>query len=110
MMIFTARQADGCKDPIRPFAKFCACQTLRAVNQGQLDVFSRGGARQQIKILEHETELVIPDIGEPISVQTRDVCAVQNISACRRPIATNSPRLISIDTPRTAGTSISPVR
>ena len=31
---------------------------------------------------------MIPDIGEPISVQTRDVCAVQNISACRRPIET----------------------
>jgi hypothetical protein len=62
------------------------CQTLRAVNQGQLDVFSRGSAWQQIKILEHESDLAIPDIGEPISIETGDVCAVQNVVACGGPV------------------------
>src|SRR5206468_1568386 len=86
MMVFATCEADGCKDTIRPYAKFRVCQTLRAVNQGQLDVFSRRSAWQQIKILDHESDLAVPDIGEPISIETRDVCSVQNVVARGGPV------------------------
>src|ERR1043166_10033458 len=79
MMIFAARETDGCKDAIRPFTKFSDCQMLRAVNQGQLDVLSRGGSRKQVKILEDEADLAITDVGELISIQLGNVGAVQNI-------------------------------
>jgi hypothetical protein len=59
---------------------------LRAVNQRQLDVLSRGGARQQIKILEDEADLAIPDIGKLVSVQSGNIGAVQNIMTRSRSI------------------------
>jgi hypothetical protein len=87
-MIFAASKANGCKDAIRPFTKLCVRQMLRAINQGQLDILPCGGARQQIKILEDEADLAIPDIGELISIQSRNICAVQDVMTRRRPVET----------------------
>src|SRR4030095_47491 len=87
-MIFAASKANGCKDAIRPFTKLCVCQMLRAINQGPLDILPRGGSREQVKILEDEAYLAIPDIGELISIQSRNVCAVQDIMTRRRSVET----------------------
>src|SRR6266436_3534422 len=87
-MIFASCEADGSKNAIRSFTKFCVCQLLCAVNQGQLDILACGGARQQIKILEHETDLAIPDISESISIQPGNICAVQDIMTRRGPVET----------------------
>src|SRR6266498_1404402 len=87
-MIFAACEADRFEDTISFFAKFCACQMVCAVNQGQLDILARRGAWQQVKILKDESDLAIPDISELISIQTGDVRGVQNIMACRRSIET----------------------
>src|SRR6266508_2177765 len=87
-MIFAACEADRFEDTISFFAKFCACQMLCAVNQGQLDILARRGAWQHVKILKDESDLAIPDISELISIQTGDVRGVQNIMACRRSIET----------------------
>src|SRR5439155_25794735 len=88
MMIFAATKANRCKGAIGLFAKLRICQMLRAVNQRQLDVLARGGARQQIKILEDEPYFAIPNVGEPVSIQAGNIGAVQNIMARSGPVET----------------------
>src|SRR5438876_10973659 len=102
---------------------------MPSVEQRKLDVFARGSTRQEIKALENKPEFTVADIGQLIaikcetSVLSRRYCP--RVGRSRQPRrfirvdfpeplapirATNSPRLISRDTPRTAGTSTSPVR
>src|SRR6266480_3414239 len=49
-MILAASEANRCEDPIRSFTKFCVCQTLRTVNQGQLYLLPRTSARENVEL------------------------------------------------------------
>ena len=54
------------------------------VEQRQLDVLERGGARQQVEALEHEAERLVADARELVGVQPRDLLAVEAKLARRR--------------------------
>ena len=69
MMIFTTGEPDGRKDTICFFTKLRVRQVLGAVNQRQLGVLARRGARQQIEILKNESNFAIADLGELIAIQ-----------------------------------------
>src|SRR5262245_50895838 len=78
-MIFAPGEPDRSKDSICPVAKLCMRQLLRTVDQRQLNILTRRGSRQQVKILKYEADLAIPDVGKLISTQSGNICAVQNI-------------------------------
>ena len=59
---------------------------LPRVEQRQLDVLDRRGARQQIEALEHEADGLVPDARELVGRQRRDIAAVHQDTAARRPI------------------------
>src|SRR6266849_3384920 len=49
----------------------------RAVEQGQLHVLERGGARQQVEGLEHEADLLVAHPREPVAAHAGDVEPVE---------------------------------
>ena len=51
------------------------------VEQGQLDVFQRAGARQEIEHLEHEPDLRVPHAGQLVAPEAGDVTAVEPVAA-----------------------------
>ena len=56
---------------------------MLAVEQRQLDIFERGGAREQVETLENETEFAVANVGQLIAVEPGDVDAVEQITAAR---------------------------
>ena len=54
------------------------------VNQRQLDVVQRVGARQQVEGLEDEADFAVADFGELVVVHLADAGAVQFVAAGRR--------------------------
>lgn len=56
------------------------------VEERELDVFPRGGAREQVKTLKNETELVIANVGELIALKFGNVDAIEEKSAAGRAI------------------------
>ena len=56
------------------------------VQQRQLHVFDRGGARQQVEPLEHESDLPVADRRQLVVREMRDVAAVQQIASAGRAI------------------------
>ena len=56
------------------------------VEQRQLDVVERRGPRQQVEPLEDEPDLPVADDGELVLRHARDVLAVEDVGAARRPI------------------------
>ena len=57
-----------------------------AVKHRQLDVFQRGGAREQVEALEDEADLLVADVGQLVAVERRNVHAVQQIIAAGRAV------------------------
>ena len=49
------------------------------VNERQGDVVEGGRSRQQVEGLEHEADLAVPDVGELIVVETRDLPLVEAV-------------------------------
>src|SRR5438552_4124514 len=64
----------------------CASRRQRApaVDERQLDVVERRGARQQIETLKDESDFLVPDRGELVLRHARDVLSVEEILAGRR--------------------------
>ena len=58
------------------------------VDERQLDVVQRVGARQEIECLENETDLAVADVGELVVDHGGDVLAVELVAAGRRRIET----------------------
>ena len=59
---------------------------LVRVEQRQLDVIERRGARQQVEPLKHEPDLVVAHFGELVAAELGDVASVEEILAARRMI------------------------
>jgi hypothetical protein len=55
-----------------------------AVDQRQLHVLERGGAREQVESLEHETEIVATQARPLVAVEGADVDAPERIGAAAR--------------------------
>jgi len=53
----------------------------RAVGQRQLDVAQGGQRRQQVELLEHETDVPVADVAELILVHVADVLAGEQVAA-----------------------------
>ena len=53
------------------------------VDQRELHVLLRAGAREQVEILEHEAERLVPDLRERRLRQPRDLRAIQLVDARR---------------------------
>ena len=70
MMIFSTTQSDR-RERRLPFRATARAVTRHAVEQRQLDVLERGGAREQIETLEDETEILIPNVGALITIELR---------------------------------------
>ena len=58
-----------------------APQAAAVVEQRQLDVLERGGARQQVEALEHEADLAVAELGAPVAVDAGDVLALEAVVA-----------------------------
>src|SRR5438132_13562163 len=56
------------------------------VEQRQLDVLEGGGARQQVKALEHEPDFRVADARQLARTELRHVLAVEKVLSARRPI------------------------
>ena len=56
------------------------------VEQRQFDVVERRGARQQVEALEDEPDLAVAHDRELVLRHARDVLAVEDVAAARRPI------------------------
>ena len=59
---------------------------MLAVEQRQLDILHRGGAREQIEALENETDLAVADVGQLVAIESGDVGAVEQVTAARRAV------------------------
>ncbi len=59
---------------------------LGAVHQGQLDIFGRCRARQQVKLLEHEADRLVADPGALFGRQVANRLALQLVLARVRPV------------------------
>ncbi len=114
----------------RPLVALGAAERAVAVQQRQLDVLERRGARQQVEALEHEADLRVADLGalrrrraprrrcrrggsEPEVGRSRQPRMFMSVDLPEPdgPItATNSPAPIVRSTPSSARTSTSPVR
>ena len=57
-----------------------------AVEHGQLDVFQRGGAGEEVEALEDEPELLVAQVGKLVAVETGDVHAVEQVAARGGPV------------------------
>ena len=100
------------------------------VDQRQLDVLERRGAREQVEVLEHEADAAVAHRGELVAGEVRDAPAAEayspELGRSRQPsrfmkvdlpepegpiTATNSPCAMSTLTPgERAATSLSPIR
>ena len=49
------------------------------VEQRQLDVLHRGGAREEVEPLEHESDLLAAHVGELIAREPADVASVEKV-------------------------------
>ena len=98
------------------------------VEQRQFDVLQRAGARQQVELLKHESDLLVADLGQFVAVELADTLMpssryVPEVGLSRQPrmfisvdlpdpdgpmMATNSPRSISSEMPFSACTGTSP--
>ena len=76
--------ASAAMRPLAPLGRRHAAAVR--VEQRQLDVLERRGARQQVEALEHEPDLRVADARQLVVRQLRHVAAVQQIAAARRPI------------------------
>jgi hypothetical protein len=56
------------------------------VEERQLYILERRGARQEIKALENETELAIANVGQLVAVETRNIEAIEQVAAAGRAI------------------------
>ena len=72
-----SRRSARSRRSIRPTAR---------VDQRQLDVAQRRGARDQVEALEDEPDLAVADIGELVVVEVADVDAVEQVAAARRDV------------------------
>jgi len=94
---------------------------VAVVKHRHLDIFQGGSPREQVEALKDEADLFIADVGERIPVKRGNINAIQPVTAAvgrsRQPMvfikvdlpeplepmtATNSPGMISSETPRTA--------
>ena len=57
-----------------------------AVKHRKLDIFQRGGAREQVETLKDETKFVVAQDGKLFAVQFGNSSSVQQIAAFRRAI------------------------
>src|SRR5678815_6057616 len=58
------------------------------INQRQLDVVQRGGAREQIERLKNETDFLVANASKLVVVHLRNVLAVEPVFALARSIET----------------------
>ena len=70
----------------RALVPFGRLQAVAAVEQRQLDVVERRGARQQVEALEHEPDLLVAHGGQRVLRHRRHVLAVEQVLARRRPV------------------------
>ena len=59
---------------------------MLTVEQGQLDIFQRRSAREQIETLKNEAELPIANVGQLVAVEARNIDAIEQVAAARRAI------------------------
>ena len=57
-----------------------------AVKKWQFDVFVRRCPGQQIKTLKDETDFAVPNVSKLVSVQFRNIRAIEHVTTGRRPI------------------------
>ena len=76
-VVVAGGQTDDLEGMHGSLAHFFRGDAPRGVEHGQLDVFERGGAREQIEPLEDKTELLVAHVGELVAVQFGDVNAVE---------------------------------
>jgi hypothetical protein len=81
-VVHALAEADPLERPARPLAALAARQA--GVDQRQLDVVQRVGARQQVEGLEDEADLLVADAGE-LLVACRGSRAGSSASTCRCP-------------------------
>ena len=59
---------------------------VAAVEHGEFDVFEGGGAREEVKTLEDEAQLLVAEIGQFVAVESVDVDAVEQVGAFGLPV------------------------
>ena len=69
------------------------------VDQRQLDVLERRGARQQVEALEHEADDAVAHLGELDAAEVRDVAAVEAVAGRSMGVSRQPRMFISVDLP-----------
>jgi hypothetical protein len=86
MMIRAAGEPDYAENSIRFFTQCGISEAMRAVKQRELHIFPSRRARQQIKILENETEFTVSNVGQLNPIQGRNIGIIEHVSAHARSI------------------------
>ena len=73
------------------------------VDQRQLDVVQRGGARQQVEGLEDEADLAVADRGQLVVVHLGDDLAAQDVACPRMGVSRQPMMFMSVDLPEPDG-------
>ena len=85
-MVGPIRQADDVEATLGALLHLVGGDAPPAVEHGQLDVFERGRAGEEIEALEDEAEFLVAEVGELVAVQLGDVHAIEQVASRRRPI------------------------
>ena len=87
LVVLAARRAPRSRRHRRAFSSRSRARVaVGGVDQRQLDVLERRGAGEQVEGLEHEADLPVADLGALVAVEPRDVDAVEEVAARRRPV------------------------
>jgi len=87
MVLGPILQADGGERGHRPAAALGGRdRPIVRVEQRQLHVFDRGGARQQVESLEHEPDLAVANRRQLVVREVGDVTAVEQVASARRAV------------------------
>ena len=85
MMVEPIAEADECELLVSPIAPFHR-GNAGSVEERELDIFERGGAGEEIEVLEDEAEAAIANEGALIGSESGDLFAREHVAAAGRPI------------------------
>ena len=86
MMIGAIGQAHDLQGGQRPVALLVAGHMPVHIQHGQLDVFQRRSARQQVESLENKTDFLVANIRQVIAVELGDIGAIEQVYPARRAV------------------------
>src|ERR1700731_4180961 len=79
MVLPAALEPDSCERLHGAAAALCRTQLALAVEQRQLHIFERRGARQQVEPLKDESDLLVAHQRYLVVAESRDVLAIEQV-------------------------------